>query len=195
MLLGSGLLFILSHRDEINFKLKAKRGRAKSSFQSEETSAIHLDTEPSPELLCALTPLPISYNLTPFSDPSERQDTESSPKLLCALTPLPISCNLRPFSDPKERQGFRPRQVGGTRLEQFHASSHPNRQFRVNSSSCSGPDSIDQINHSLKAIIGNSCHSFMDNLCQNYIDSGDYSRIWAVLSKVDGLESRVRRLK
>ncbi|KIM60070.1 hypothetical protein SCLCIDRAFT_26860 [Scleroderma citrinum Foug A] len=34
----------------------------------------------------------------------------------------------------------------------------------------------------------------MDNLCQEYIHSGDYSQIWSILSKVEGLESRVCKL-
>jgi len=35
----------------------------------------------------------------------------------------------------------------------------------------------------------------MDTLCQNYIDSGDHSEIWGVLTRVEDLESRVRTLK
>ena len=54
---------------------------------------------------------------------------------------------------------------------------------------------MDQIDRSLKGIIGESCHLFMDTLCRNYTDSGDYSEIWGVLTQVEGLESRVRTLK
>jgi len=56
-------------------------------------------------------------------------------------------------------------------------------------------DSIVKINNSLKGIIGASCRSLVDMLCRDYIDTGDYSHIWSVLSKVEGLESRVRTLK
>ena len=56
-------------------------------------------------------------------------------------------------------------------------------------------DSIVKINNSLKGINGASCRSLVDMLCRDYIDTGDYSHIWSVLSKVEGLESRVHTLK
>jgi len=56
-------------------------------------------------------------------------------------------------------------------------------------------DSIVKINNSLKGIIGASCCSLVDMLCWDYIDTGDYSHIWSVLSKVEGLELRVHTLK
>ena len=56
------------------------------------------------------------------------------------------------------------------------------------------PDSIKQINKSLKQITGKSCHSLMDTLCQEYIQSGDYSQIWNILHKVEGLEMQVCKL-
>lgn len=61
----------------------------------------------------------------------------------------------------------------------------------------SHPDagSIDKINNSLKEIIGASCCLVMDMLCQEYINTGDYSHIWSVLCKVEGLESWVHTLK
>ena len=55
-------------------------------------------------------------------------------------------------------------------------------------------DSIVQIDKSLREIIGESCQSLMDTLCQEYIHSGDYSQIWNVLSKVEELEMRVCKL-
>lgn len=57
------------------------------------------------------------------------------------------------------------------------------------------PDSIDQVNNSLKELIGGSCHSLMDTLCRQYIETEDYSQIWDVVSKVQSLEKRVRTLK
>jgi len=56
------------------------------------------------------------------------------------------------------------------------------------------PDSIEQINKSLKQITGKSCGLLVDTLCQEYIQSGDYSHIWSILRKVEGLEMRVRTL-
>jgi len=56
------------------------------------------------------------------------------------------------------------------------------------------PDSIKQINKSLQQITGKLCHLLMDTLCQEYIQSGDYSEIWNILRKVEGLESRVCKL-
>ena len=35
----------------------------------------------------------------------------------------------------------------------------------------------------------------MDTLCQDYINTGDYSGIWSVLSQVENLESRICKLK
>ena len=55
-------------------------------------------------------------------------------------------------------------------------------------------DSIKQINKSLQQITGKSCHSLMDTLCQEYIQSRDYSEIWNILCKVEGLELWVRKL-
>jgi len=56
------------------------------------------------------------------------------------------------------------------------------------------PDSLGQIDKTLKEITGKSCRSLVDTLCQEYIHSGNYSRIWSILSKVEGLESQVRKL-
>ena len=69
-------------------------------------------------------------------------------------------------------------------------SSHPGDV----SSHSEEMDSIVQINKSLREIIGESCWSLMDTLCQEYIHSGDYSQIWNVLSKVEELETWVRKL-
>ena len=55
-------------------------------------------------------------------------------------------------------------------------------------------DSVARIDKSLREIIGESCRSLMDTLCQEYIHSGDYSGIWNVLSKVEELESWVCKL-
>jgi len=52
-------------------------------------------------------------------------------------------------------------------------------------------DSIEQIDKSLKQITGKSCHLLVDTLCQEYIQSGDYSQIWKILREVEGLEMRV----
>lgn len=56
------------------------------------------------------------------------------------------------------------------------------------------PDSIEQIDESLKQITGKSCCSLMDTLCQEYIQRGDYSQIWSILREVEGLETRLRKL-
>jgi len=56
------------------------------------------------------------------------------------------------------------------------------------------PDSIEWINGSLKQITGKSCRSLMDALCQEYMQSGDYSQIWNILREVEGLETRVHKL-
>ena len=93
-------------------------------------------------------------------------------------------CILTPCSDPPGQQECRPGQ-GGSRHEWWNA----------NVSSHSETDSMDQIDRSLKGIIGESCYLFMDTLCRHYTDSGDYSEIWGVLTQVKGLESRVRTLK
>jgi len=55
-------------------------------------------------------------------------------------------------------------------------------------------DSIKQIDKSLKQITGKSCHLLVDTLCQEYIQSGDYSQIWKILCEVEGLEMWVRTL-
>ena len=56
------------------------------------------------------------------------------------------------------------------------------------------PDSTVEIENSLKDLTGESWRSFMDALCQGFMNSGDYSQISNVLSKVQSLESRVRTL-
>jgi len=56
------------------------------------------------------------------------------------------------------------------------------------------PDSIEQIDRSLKQITGKSCRLLMDTLCQEYIQSRDYSQIWSILHEVEGLETQVHTL-
>ena len=56
------------------------------------------------------------------------------------------------------------------------------------------PDSTVEIENLLKDLTGESWRSFMDALCQGFMNSGDYSQISNVLSKVQSLESRVHML-
>ena len=93
-------------------------------------------------------------------------------------------CILTPCSDPPGQQECRTRQ-GGTCHEWWN----------TNVLSHSETDLMDQINSLLKGIIGESCDLFMDTLCRNYTNSGDYSEIWGVLMQVEGLELRVHTLK
>ena len=56
------------------------------------------------------------------------------------------------------------------------------------------PDSLVKIKDSLKDLTGEPWKSFMDALCQGFVNSGDYSQISNILSEVQSLESRVRTL-
>jgi len=52
-------------------------------------------------------------------------------------------------------------------------------------------DSTVKIENSLKDLTGELWQLFMDALCQDFMNSGDYSKISNVLSEVQSLESRV----
>lgn len=103
--------------------------------------------------------------------------TKATPQPSYILTLLQVDVQLRP------------------RFRQMNYPHHEQPDASADFVSRPDTDSIYTINNSLKEIIGASCRSVMDMLCQEYINTRDYSHIWSVLCKVEGLESRVRTLK
>ena len=67
-------------------------------------------------------------------------------------------------------------------------------QTSTDASLDSVPDSIVKIKNSLKDLTGESWKSFMDALCQGFMNSGDYSQISNILFSVQSLESWARML-